>query len=298
MYFIHSFGRLILFTGAFLVLSCAAMQRSHTNHYTVRGSGDVEVAYEDRNPAGGGPELVLIHGWNGNRTYWKAQLDAFAAETRVVAIDLGGHGASGRDRDVWSIESFGQDVTAVVLHLGLKRAVLVGHSMGGPIALEAAARLPGQIIGVVGVDAFHDIASGPPEDLENRLAAFRQDFPTAVGELTPKFFNPHSDQALRERITRDMAEAPPEVAVPALESLARYDSAAGISRLDIPVATVNADNWPTDAAALRRARPGFELVIIEDAGHFLMMERPADFNAELRRIIEHWTAIASVDTEG
>ncbi|MEJ2602186.1 MAG: alpha/beta hydrolase [Gammaproteobacteria bacterium] len=251
------------------------------------------IAYEISGVDRGGPTLVLIHGWNCDRRYWAQAAERLAEHFRVVALDLGGHGESGTDRADWSIASFGEDVASVVRDQNLRRVVLVGHSMGGPVALDAAARLPGRVIGVIGVDTFHAVDDPPPADLEDRLEPFRRDLPTALATLDPIFFAPSTDPALADWIRRDMAAAPPRVSTPALRSLVRYDEFAALATLDVPAAAINADIQRTNVDALRRARPGFEVVIVEDAGHFLMMEKPDEFARELRGVITGWTSIAS-----
>jgi pimeloyl-ACP methyl ester carboxylesterase len=119
---------------------------------TVKSADGVEVAYDVRGK--GDTALVFIHGWSGDREYWKHQVEPFAADYRVVTLDLPGHGRSGRDRKTWTTTGFASDVEAVIKKLELKRVFLIGHSMGGPIALATAKRLPGVVIGVVGVDTL------------------------------------------------------------------------------------------------------------------------------------------------
>lgn len=255
------------------------------------GAGGVPIAWEAAGRPAGGPSLVLIHGWNCDRRYWQEPMRLLAQHFRVVAVDLGGHGESGSGREDWSVASFGVDVAAVVRRLDLDRVVLVGHSMGGPVALEAAGRLAERVVGVIGVDTFHASDDAPPADLDARLQPFREDLPTALGLLDPIFFAPATDPALAEWIRTDMAAAPPKVAVPALASLARYHESSALAALDAPVGVINADLQATDVAALRRARPGIDVVVMEDAGHFLMMERPEAFVRELRRLVDRWTSV-------
>ncbi len=86
--------------------------------------------------------LIFLHGWCGDREYWKHQVEVFAADYRVVALDQAGHGESGKGRKAWTADGLAADVEAVVKALGLKRVILVGHSMGGSVALLAAKRMP------------------------------------------------------------------------------------------------------------------------------------------------------------
>lgn len=255
------------------------------------GAGGVPIAWEERGRGRGGPTLVLIHGWNCDRRYWEPAMEELEEDYRMVAVDLGGHGESGSGRQAWTIGAFGEDVAAVVRLLELDRVVLVGHSMGGPVALEAAGRLDGRVTGVVGVDTFQAVEETPPSDLDAQLEPFRRNLGKALRMLDPVFFAPSTEPELEDWIRRDMAAAPLDVSVPALESLARYDESAALSALRVPVGTINADIRPTDAEALRRARPGFELAIVEGTGHFLMMERPERFAQELRRFVDSWTAV-------
>lgn len=285
----------LLLTGCILAAGCSGMPDGTTavarSADRAEGAGGVPIAWEQRGRATGGPTLVLIHGWNCDRRYWEPAMAELADDYRMVAVDLGGHGESGAGRQAWTIGAFGEDVAAVVRLLELDRVILVGHSMGGPVALEAAGRLEGRVIGVVGVDTFQAVEEAPPPDLDAQLEPFRRGLGKALRILDPVFFAPSTEPELEDWIRRDMAAAPVHVSVPALESLARYDESAALSALTVPVGAINADIRPTDAEALRRARPGFELVVVEGAGHFLMMERPGDFAQELRRLLDGWTAV-------
>jgi pimeloyl-ACP methyl ester carboxylesterase len=106
---------------------------------------------------GSGPPLVFIHGWACNRNHWREQIPVFAADHTVVALDLPGHGESTGTRASWTVAQHGDDVAAVVRKLGLDQVVLVGHSMGGPVALEAARRLGSTVKGIVVVDTLQNV---------------------------------------------------------------------------------------------------------------------------------------------
>jgi pimeloyl-ACP methyl ester carboxylesterase len=140
-----------------------------------RAADGVAVAYDVRGQ--GDMALVFIHGWACDRSFWREQLDVFAEDYRVVALDLGGHGESGADREAWSMTTLGGDVQAVVENLNLERVVLVGHSMGGVVALEAARLMPQRVVGIVGVDTLHDAeVEYSPELAREAVALFRADF--------------------------------------------------------------------------------------------------------------------------
>src|SRR4051794_6360867 len=102
----------------------------------VKAADGLSIACDVRGK--GDTALVFLHGWGGDREYWKNQADAFAEDYTVVTVDQAGHGKSGKDRKAWTVDALAGDVEAVVKDLGLKRVILVGHSMGGPVSLLAA----------------------------------------------------------------------------------------------------------------------------------------------------------------
>jgi pimeloyl-ACP methyl ester carboxylesterase len=239
--------------------------------------------------AGEGPiSLVFVHGWSCDQTYWSEQLDHFAEDQRVVAVDLAGHGRSGSDRELWSMSSFGSDVAAVIEDLGLHRAVLVGHSMGGPVVMEAAKLVPNRIIGLVAVDEFFDLDGGwwamTPAESEEFLRPFVDDFASITRQLVREdMFVSTSDSALVAGIVADMSSAPPQVAVGAFREYLRWYRTDPFDALDLPLVAINSDAQPTNAPSLRRH--GLSHVTMPGVGHFVMIEDPDTFNRLLAEAI-------------
>jgi pimeloyl-ACP methyl ester carboxylesterase len=243
----------------------------------------------------GDPALVLVHAWTCDHHAWDAQVACFGAQHRVVTLDLAGHGASGHDRRDWTVEAFAGDVRAVVEALDLRRVVLVGHSMGGPIVLEAARRLPGRVVGLIPVDTLLDVESPPSAaELDQALAAFRADYAGAVSVFMRKaLFAPASDPALIERIVGGAVAAPPEMALAALEHTWRYDAAAALRRITVPICAVNGDRYATDLEANRRHAPQYQALIVPGVGHYPMLEDPPRFNRRLAEAIARVTTATS-----
>lgn len=242
----------------------------------------------------GAPAIVFVHGWSCDSGYWDAQLNEFAVYYTVVTLDLAGHGKSGEtSRKDWSMANFGADVAAVVESVGSSRVILVGHSMGGPVALEAARRLPGKVIGIVGVDTLREIAAPTPrEQFEPVIDKMRADFAATTAEFVGRnFFSDRTDPILRQWIVDDMSAAPPKVAIPAVLGLFAMDYRSAVEDLDVPIVAVNSTSHPTDEAAIRQIEPRFRLVPIEGVGHFPMLEAPAQFNRILNRIVAAWTEL-------
>lgn len=246
-----------------------------------RAPDGVEIAYEVHGT--GSPALVFVHGWSCDRGYWAAQLEPFSAAHRVVAVDLAGHGSSGHDRKQWTIAAFGADVAAVVEALELDRVILVGHSMGGDVVLEAARRLPGRVAGLVWADAYRTLASSrTPEEVEAMVAPFRADFEATTRSFVRSMFPAEADPELVEMVADDMASAPAHIAVPAMVAALGYarEATSVLAELALPVVAINPEQPPTDAVSMQAN--GVVLLTQPEVGHFLMMEDPERFNALLR----------------
>lgn len=243
-------------------------------HYSVQGTGE--------------PALVFVHCWSCDRNLWENQVAEFAKKHRVVTIDLPGHGKSGQDRKNWSIESYGEDVKTVVSKLDLKRVVLIGSSMGGPITLEAARRMPDRVVGIVPVDTLHNVeARVPPEQLDAVIKQLQADYKTAVtGFLNQFFFGPKTPAAVKTRVTADVTSRPPELAVKIFRDIFAYDAAPALREVKVPIRAINASLTPTDLPVNRKYAPQFNVVLMEGFGHYPMLEDPATFNRHLAEFLQ------------
>jgi pimeloyl-ACP methyl ester carboxylesterase len=244
----------------------------------------VKIVYS---AAGAGePALVFIHGGLADRTFWDAQLKAFADHHRVLALDLPGHGESGSNRKKWGLPEFGADVKAVVDVEKPQQVIIMGNSLGGPVAIEAALLLPGCAVGVVGVDTFQDLGGTVTEDeAKQRAELFRRDFSGSIKEMVRMLFYPDADPAIVADAERRMARSSPEAAYPMFLSLAGYDSGASARRLKVPIRAINGDLYPTDVEAVRRVKPDFDAIIMAHMGHYPMLERPEEFNRHLALLV-------------
>lgn len=279
-----------LLVGSQLLLALASCADSDAIQ-SIAGSGGVPIAYDVA--GSGSTALIFVHGWSCDRSYWREQVSVFASKYRVVAIDLGGHGASPASRDDWSIESFGEDVAAVAAAVDADHYVLIGHSMSGQVVLDAATQLGDRVIGIIGVDTLKD-ASVRPMNLERATAMFAtpaEDFPAKMDALARKaFFGNNEPAELVDEIATDMAAGDPFVAEKAGIALAMYDIAAAFRELDgVPLVLINGDYRPTDEGALTAAYPGSRVIVIPDSGHFVMLEQPAAFNAALQSELDRLT---------
>ncbi len=236
----------------------------------------------------GSPALVFIHGWMGDQTYWADQAASFRDDHTVVTIDLAGHGESGMEREGWPLMAFGADVEAVVETLDLDRVILVGHSMGGPVVLEAARLMPDRVIGVVGVDTLQDADfKYDPEEVASFLAEFENDFPSTCRGLVISMFLEEADPVLVERIAADMSAGPPEIGIALMRGYIAYDAAAAFTAVpaEIPIRCINSTMYATNVEANRAYHEDFEVITMDGVGHFLMIEQPEEFNTHLAQVV-------------
>ena len=178
-------------------------------------------------------------------------------------------------------------MAAVVDKLGLGRVVLVGHSMGGDVIVEAARRLRGRVAGLVWVDVYRRLHAPPTaERIEAIVAPFRADFPGRTRAFVRGMFPATADKSLVERIAADMSSAPKEIALAAMVSAVSNgpEIPAALADLKLPTIAINADQRPTDSESLKRH--GVEVVLMPGVGHFPMMEDPGRFNRVLGSVLE------------
>jgi pimeloyl-ACP methyl ester carboxylesterase len=244
---------------------------------TCRSADGVEIVYS---VAGKGePALVFIHGGLANRGFWDGQLKEFGGRYQTIALDLAGHGESGRNRVKWGMPEFGADVKAVVDAERAKKVIIFGNSLGGPVAVEAALLLPGRVLGVVGVDTFQVFSDRiPPEDVRQRAELFEKDYPAALKTMVGMLFHKDADPAIVADAEKRMSGTSPAAAKAMFLGMAGYEEAAAVRRLQAPMRAINGDLYPTDIAANRKIKPDFDAIIMTHMGHYPMLERPDEFN--------------------
>jgi pimeloyl-ACP methyl ester carboxylesterase len=259
----------------------------------VASADGVAIQYESRGR--GEPVLVFVHCWCCDRTYWKNQLPRFAKKHKVVAIDLAGHGGSGLNRKTWGPGTYADDVQAVVDKLKLDKMILIGHSMGGPVVVEAANRLAGRVQAIVAVDTLLDVDKKPdPRETGPFLEAMRADFVgTTSNFIRGMMFPEGADPKLVDEIANDMANCPAEVGIASMEGMLRQDLAASLDRIKVPIYCINGDKFPINTEAGKRHAVVFEAEILKGVGHFLQLEKPAEFNRLLEKTIDKIVAHSS-----
>ncbi|MFF9896899.1 alpha/beta fold hydrolase [Streptomyces longispororuber] len=259
---------------------------------TAQLSTGVRVAYDDH-PGTGGLPLVLVHGHPFDRSMWDPQVAAFAGTHRVVTFDLRGYGGSTTGTDgaappVTAFGDFARDLEALLDHLDVDRCALGGLSMGGQIVMDAYARFPDRIAGLLLADTFPaaetDAGKAARNEAADRLLA--EGMKGYADEVRYRMVAPYNPQAAA-RVHRMMLAAPPQGAAAALRARAeRDDYRQVLTRVAVPaLVVVGRDDAYTpvaDAEAMHAALPDSRLRVVERAAHLPNVERPEEFNAAVR----------------
>jgi pimeloyl-ACP methyl ester carboxylesterase len=259
---------------------------------------------------GGGPPIVLIHGLGGTFRYWLESARRLARHYRVLVVDVPGFGGSDPAAVPFSMLAAGERVLAASEALGARRPVLVGHSLGGPIAALVAARSPERVGGVVLVSTTglsperawrrHVLlpivrrALGNPRPWENLLAshAWAREIVFTKMFAHPRELDPFTTRMLvgGAALARQIGDS--------LEASLRSDLRPTLRELAAPLGIVWGEHDETvsleDAELAQRLRPETRARFVPGAGHMPMVERPDAFVAALVEVLpDGWRIDAS-----
>lgn len=235
-------------------------------HYTVDGHGSAD--------------LILIHGWTCNASFWRLQIPELAKQYRVISIDLPGHGSSDAPSGVdYTIEHFADGVDAVMRHAGVERAALVGHSMGLPVAMKVLQNRPEVVLAIVAVDG--PIWKFQRKTVPQWLKDMQRDYKTVAGNFIESMFTAQTPLFTRAEIKRKMLLTPAHVGLSAMIVMGASDVwLRGATA--VPALAVMAGRKGTGADGRRALHAevfrNLRYEVWPEAGHFLMLEQPVRFN--------------------
>lgn len=235
----------------------------------------------------GDPPLILVHGWCCDRSFLAPQQAALAATRRVIAVDLPGHGASEAPRRDYGVPALAADVAWLCDRLALERPVLIGHSLGGAVAIQLAVDRPQQVAAVVALDT----TLGPGLEIRRAWAALVEDLAgpdfraAARAAIERLYFSPTDDAARRARILAAMTARPQHVMHDVFAGIAAWDSDAAVAALRVPFLHIARSAGGTDHAHLRRLCPQAMTARVVGSGHFITLEVPEQVNAMIARFL-------------
>jgi pimeloyl-ACP methyl ester carboxylesterase len=238
-------------------------------HYVVEGKGK--------------RTLVLVHCWSGNLGFWREQVPALADKARLILIDLPGHGQSDKPHTAYTMDFFAGGVLAVMRDAHVNKATLVGHSMGTPIICRVYKQEPERVNALVAVDGMLRRPKMAPEQAEQFIATFRApDYRENTRKFMGSMFSVGAE-AVRDRVVSELLDTPQYVMLGAMEGMFGADQPDwDLRHVNVPVLVINAPNqmWTDEYKQyVRSLSSQTDYRSIDGVGHWLMLEKPAEFNA-------------------
>lgn len=236
----------------------------------------------------GEPELLFVHGWCCDASFYAPQVEHFRTAHTVTVVELRGCGRSDRPTDGYGIAGLADDVAAVCAHAGIRKPVVVGHSLGGMIALELAARHP-ELPGAIVADD-----PGPIDPLPRTAQAFRafsEHMAGPEGEAVRRAWvaevpGPSADDELRRHILDTMCAVPLETAAAVIRGVNEWNGVGALMLCDVPVLVLLSDPDGSNAPErIHAVRPDVAVGVTVGAGHCHQLEVPEQVNAMIERFV-------------
>lgn len=249
----------------------------HKVHYLTLGEGE--------------PALVFIHGWACNLNFWREQVAAFADRAKLILIDLPGHGLSDKPEAAYTMDFLAQGVMAVLQDAQVDKAVLVGHSMGASVMCRVYGQTPDKVAALVSVDGLLCRPPGTPEQALQFIRQFQTpEYRTYAARFFGTFFPCPGTEQLRDQVIAEMLATPQHVIASEAEGMVGINQPDwALQKVEVPLLVLNARNpmW-TDQYQhyVQSIAARVDYRTYDRIGHFLMLEKPAEFNANLTAMLE------------
>jgi pimeloyl-ACP methyl ester carboxylesterase len=244
-------------------------------HYTNYGKGETAVFF--------------VHGWACDETVWAEQAPALAEKMRVITIDLPGHGQSDKPNTIeYNKDLYTRAIDGVINDAHVTSVVLVSHSNGTPFARYYYRKFPAKVKAMVIVEGPLRAMFGEPVR-ESFIAQLKGDnYPEKMGRMIDGMTKPIKDAAERDRIKAMMLKTPQQVAISEFEATDDVDLWKE-EKTDVPVLVILAKQpaWsPEYEKFVRGLIPKLDYQTWENVSHFLMMDKPREFNAAMVKFLE------------
>lgn len=249
-----------------------------------------QLHYEDR---GQGEPLLLVHGLGSSIQDWEYQIPELAKTRRVLAIDVRGHGRSGKPRAAYQMSDFAADVIGLIEHLGLSQVHLVGISMGGMIGFQLAVDRPELLNSLTIVNSAPEVIARTLSErwqLTKRKLLSRLLSLETIGKGLARILFPRPEQAeLRQKVEQRWPQNDKRAYLASLDAILGWGVRERLGAITCPTLVISADRDYTPVAhkeAYVRELPNARLVVIEQSRHATPMDQPEKFNATLREFLE------------
>jgi 3-oxoadipate enol-lactonase len=268
----------------------------------IRVAGTPRIAVEC---SGAGPLLMCLHGLGGNRLSWQPQIPALAREFTVAAWDARGYLDSDDYEGPLHFADFAADLHRALDHFGAERAHLLGHSMGGRIALDFYARHPQRVATLVLADTSAGSAEqASPEKVEQALALRRKPLleGKSLREIAPSvahtLVGPQCPPEVFSAAVEALAALHRDSYLKTLETVTRHTQFPPFASVRVPVLVIVGQHdriaTPQYARSMAESFPDARLRVLPRVGHLSNMEDPLAFNAAVLEFLREYRDRASV----
>jgi pimeloyl-ACP methyl ester carboxylesterase len=253
----------------------------------------VEIAYTDQ---GKGPPILFIHGYPLSKAMWEPQVKGLSSNSRVITLDLRGHGESEAPLWLYTMDIFADDIRALLDHLSIDQVVLAGFSMGGYITFAFYRKYRNRVKALVLADtrAQADSPEGKQGRFKSAQTAYKEGTGPIADAMVPKLLTPQSVQGrpdLVQTVRKIIAGTPVAGIVGDLMAMAeRPDSVPLLSEIICPTLILVGEQDgltpPADAKLMVEKIKKAQLEIIPAACHLSNLEQPDHFNKAVRKFLE------------
>jgi pimeloyl-ACP methyl ester carboxylesterase len=262
------------------------------SHFATFGTNKVHYVVEGK----GSHTIVLVHCWSGNLDFWREQVPALAPKARLVLIDLPGHGQSDKPHTAYTMDFFAEGVRAVMRDAGVNKATLIGHSMGAPVICRVYKQAPEKVAALLSVDGFMHRPEMTREQADQFIATFRDpDYREKTRQFMGAMFPVPGTEAVRDWVISQMLETPQYVMLGAMDGMFNNDQPDwNPQHVNVPVLVINAPNpmWTDEYKQfIQSLSAQTDYRAFDGVGHWLMLEKPAEFNAALLDMLHKFDLI-------
>jgi pimeloyl-ACP methyl ester carboxylesterase len=271
-------GAALLSAGTLAVCGCESRSMSSVR---VRGPAGI-LAVND----GGrdGLPVLLVHSLAGNSAQWSGQLEHLRPTRRAVALDLRGHGRSEPPKNGdYSMAGMAADIEAAVDTLGMGKFVLVGHSMGGGVALTYAGTHPDRVAGLLLVDPIGDGKQIPAAEVKRFLGGLESNYDSMIQGYWSQIAGP--DSAVKARLLSDLRATPRATVVQVFREVMQFDPHPALAGYGGPVLSV-VTPYNDQPFSLHRLGKGFPHRMVQGTGHWIQLDKPEEFNRLLDEFVK------------
>jgi pimeloyl-ACP methyl ester carboxylesterase len=232
---------------------------------------------------GGGRPLLFIHGSGWNRRMWHGQRDGLQSSADVVLVDLPGHGGSGGE-GCDSVEGYRGAIVSTLAGLGIDKCCVAGHSLGGAIALSLALSHPHLLEGLILIGSGARLRVLP--QILDTIRTNKQATVRAIADLA---FSPKAPSDLKDFNIGETMKCDADIIFQDFTACDRFDAMGSVASVQVPTliicGTDDSLTPPKYSHYLHKAIAGSRLVLVEEAGHMVMMEKPGEVNGAIKEFL-------------